>query len=1387
MNEEQIIIQATELEKSVDVGLFTDNIETIETVEEIDIIQPEEMVIDVEEVTGVVTGMGQSTEHEHQIEQIINLENRLITLGSINETYSPKGGYAEFREWKDKNVNLENRTGYFVTLINNNDGNVYIDICNARLNDVYGVTVDDSGFCGYQYSDYNMLDEEPHNKADSDEPHERVCLLGTVMARVYSSANFDAINIGDFVVPDEYGCAVKSENNIGFKVIMKEAAGTGENAWNKVLIALVPQNDNVARVMKELEKTNEDVSTIVGQLGTLEETVNNNITISGDFKDLEEAFEKLETNVNTKFEIIETTYKTAQEISDAAKKAMENMHTNYEDAITQVEMAISDTNGALADISKYKDNLEILAQYDTAVAGFFSEASEDEVTIGTIAQKLDETNSNLSMIKQSSDVIQHLVCSVDIYSVGNQSPTDGLSYNEAQGALGSYEYIYVPINNHTETSHIYQCSSALERDALYFFKINSMTYSFKSPMGYTKAKLEFNARTNQLTIDNEKVDIETEEVSSVFELIFTSEKITEFTQGKSYKWSSVDSKYLWVEDKDVSFAENPPSKSYELWYTRNGIQDENRNYIYNPGTLYRLINELWVAVATINDNNSRTMSLINQTADTLSSTITNVAGDVSTIRQEVGKIDSIVSNHSGQLSEIEQTAENIIMGVHSPAGGSSSLELLLSGMQSNTVYTDHVLVCEILDTSATAIDGKYYSSPPEWNGTEFVFNESNLDNENGTYCFAAESKLKYYCNTDNGYNIYTIGNQAIASLRTRVTDTESAVESWTLFESEFADTMSEISQSSTKDAAELIAMVLGEFVHKVEGVVSPTEEQLAVLSELSRYSDKPNWNGTDKMFVSKTQADDGKYCISEDGQYYYELTLDSDGNIVGYEKYEMKSSNYASLVQKVDGDKSYVGLVAGNDDNMGSVVAQTINDKSSVLIEADKIGISGTAVFSDSLAEGKTTISGNYIGTGVIKSNNYSGPVTYKMYGAKIENNTIVKGDISDCIYYAPIKIGTITFNGDESTITVYLTNEIRVDVDLGSGTSISSGRSITSTTYSYIVSNSDFDLIPKNAETFGTKFDLNNGTIYSKNLQLDRDGNLSITGKISATSGWIGDDKGNGFEICKDDSSKYYLGNNQTSYNDITKTAGTAGVYVGPDGIGLGHGNFYVTSAGSITAKSGNIGGFTIGTSSIYNSQTSYQGSDSGTGVYLGTDGIGLGQGKFYVSSSGDVTIEGNLTLGSGCITWSDISNKPTMLSKTTVEGMIESLANGEDTYGGTFINGTSIYGPKIYSNEFTVTPSNELTSGFSIYGKFTGNGYASNQGTIQKMLEIYYHTDIGPSVVFTSQVTGITAYWDFDNVTFNSNTTTFAGDVVFDSEATIDFQGANVIGLDNVTAVFG
>lgn len=151
--------------------------------------------------------------------------------------------------------------------------------------------------------------------------------------------------------------------------------------------------------------------------------------------------------------------------------------------------------------------------------------------------------------------------------------------------------------------------------------------------------------------------------------------------------------------------------------------------------------------------------------------------------------------------------------------------------------------------------------------------------------------------------------------------------------------------------------------------------------------------------------------------------------------------------------------------------------------------------------------------------------------------------------------------------------------------------------------------------------------------VKIDNAGNLTannvdITGKITATSGYIGGTTG--WTI-----GSTYIYNGKSSFSSTA-----LGVYIGTNGIHLGgsesgeysfkvtnKGVLTATSAtitGKITATSGSIGSgstvWTIGSGAIYNGKSSYANTTSG--IYIGVDGISFGDATHYfkATSAGQV-----------------------------------------------------------------------------------------------------------------------------------------------------------------------
>ena len=107
----------------------------------------------------------------------------------------------------------------------------------------------------------------------------------------------------------------------------------------------------------------------------------------------------------------------------------------------------------------------------------------------------------------------------------------------------------------------------------------------------------------------------------------------------------------------------------------------------------------------------------------------------------------------------------------------------------------------------------------------------------------------------------------------------------------------------------------------------------------------------------------------------------------------------------------------------------------------------------------------------------------------------------------------------------------------------------------------------------------------------------------------------------------------------------------------------------GNITARSGTIGNFNIGNTAIWNNISQYGGTQS-TGVYLGTNGIQLGQ-RFKVDTSGNVTATrltvDTLVIGDTAVSASTLNSRANSAYSSTTSGgyCYNGASNGNSAIG--------------------------------------------------------------------------------------------------------------------------
>lgn len=458
--------------------------------------------------------------------------------------------------------------------------------------------------------------------------------------------------------------------------------------------------------------------------------------------------------------------------------------------------------------------------------------------------------------------------------------------------------------------------------------------------------------------------------------------------------------------------------------------------------------------------------------------------------------------------------------------------------------------------------------------------------------------------------------------------------------------------------------------------------------------------------------------------------------------------------------------------NAANIIAAVNNDGESIAaINADRINFNGYATFTDD-GSGLTGISGDLIHTGTIASNDGTVKIDLGQGTAGISGRvTATSGYIGNAYNGFTIansgeyvyQVGTKGLPNSQDTV-------IRPD----GSTSIRNYR------YSFVVNNVQYAFILRYDLDEGDKIIFNSSDLTMQIYQGDNQYSTAVSIISEINSGIIGT-----LEFAL--NGYYYLSNEQTSL--IGDSTGNAGVYISPEGIGLGNGNFYVnneghlTTQGDVTMKSSN------GTDLLKISDGSIQLTGSitwgvdGSPVKVLYDRTGSSQPpnygesgyKSYVDYDDDSSTDWHKKYDDdydyyasysydGGRNWTDAIKIKGEDGKDTSAAIAEKIANG--TYSnGSFINGREIYSPTIYSNQFNVIPEDttNASGSFNLYSYFADS--------LCNFLKIYYYAGTSPIIHFSSPGHAY-AQWDFGNTQFN-------GTVMFNKDVMVDFSNANVKGI--------
>lgn len=781
---------------------------------------------------------GRELPNQHPISAISGLRDELDDIEAVKRTYASESGLSEFRKWNDGNPSMENRAGYFVKLVT---GTENIDICTDK-DDVYGVTVINSGFVGNQIQS---------DKSD-DPSYSMVGIAGALRVRTDGTARN-----GEYVVPDATGIATFSENGCGYKVISQGSYST----YPYVTIAVTPQNDKLSKIYGMLTEADGTLGNLGIRIEDIEDKVNEasqkaDIIIT-DNESIKEIINENKQNIEQISNISNSAYEAAQE----AKESVSSAVTSANEAMKKAQEAALEAQNAADDLANAMDivnDMEPLVSFESGdykgAAGIVAIATENQMNLGQLMQTVTEQGSDLAAAILKSDengvTIQNLVSHIDKYSAGQYSTSYGLSKDNAKSILVD-KYIYVPTVDHTETMYIDDDTTetiSFVRGYSYEWDSENGTWIQRQEVSFTTTYKD-GTQEGDLWLCWQDVEVTDE----------NGELAVTYISGTLYRWFGSE----WIAVASV--ADNAQSR---MLTTSTQTADEISQSILNS---------------------TGEGSTVKQKLDSIISTVYNNEGYISAIEQTAESIRAGAYTESGNASQLELLVSDT----------DSSLNAVTAGRF-------HIMYQSYLGAAPDVYeDGNKYSKMPTWDEELgiFVFNDAFIDNTGGIYYFYSDDHTKYCKVVDGGYEIYTIGNKATSLLSSRIDNTEAILSGSVEYATENSEAFAGIVQKANENSAK-IDYVTSYYYHTLLSI-SETEIPVYGDYKYSSPPTWNPVQGRYEFNIANRDENGIYYLVDDEATTYCKIATTGDGQPL-YEIYGLAGSYMSSISQGADENGGYI-------------------------------------------------------------------------------------------------------------------------------------------------------------------------------------------------------------------------------------------------------------------------------------------------------------------------------------------------------------------------------------------------------------------------------------------------------------------------------------------------
>ena len=648
---------------------------------------------------------GRNEADQHEITAITGLQEKLNQIEALKTVESNMLQQADYYMWQDGNAGKESRNGLFVSLysyipdaetgVRAGTGNICL--CNG-INDVFGVTVESAGFVGNQA--YTEL--KNGTKVGRDYKYSLVAHSGLVEVQREAS-----VAVGDYVVPNQYGQAKKSDGQCGYLVTALK-----EDDYHKYAVISLAAPSTIAQKVSDTLYNEKDglvvrMDAADANIISIGNRANDayylaQMAISGGgtggsgngniIEDLQIGLDKLDKEIDNITDVVNrgsAMSEEAKELAEGAASRVREVESATNEALAQ---AYDQVDGVASSIEALTQDLEPLAAWPnadnpTGIAGFVAKANADSATLGGLVTWQGETNESIAGFKQ--EVKENYATQAMVSKVGEnlaafeQEVTDNYATQEMLASFdGTTNKSIAEIKQRADEN-----GAQIEAVVANIDKYSVGEYSQSYRLTWEQAKS---------ILKEGMVHIPTKDHSETYEGYEAVHKLSDdtpsdtqtFLRGYHYTWdgeqwepskrvavgfspyymNGTEGAYWvvtenslarssdfsrpciiiedWSEDNKDKNCVYYAENSKLFWYNKESTWiSTSDGVIYDFGGLYLYTEGTWVKVASVADNTlARAVSSIKQTTNEISASVSDVVGNMALIKGRVSNTETDITN-----------------------------------------------------------------------------------------------------------------------------------------------------------------------------------------------------------------------------------------------------------------------------------------------------------------------------------------------------------------------------------------------------------------------------------------------------------------------------------------------------------------------------------------------------------------------------------------------------------------------------------------------------------------------------------------------------------------------------------------------------------------------